>query len=95
LHSRFESNTGELLRDAAVAGLGIAIHSFWHVCDELRTGRLEVVMPKYPITTTGIHAVMPQRRMVPPRVRAFVDFLAERLGDNPPWESDHKKRKLR
>jgi len=32
---------------------------------------------------------------VPPRVRAFVDFLAERLGDNPPWESDHKKRKLR
>ncbi len=92
VHSRFESNTGELLRDAAVAGLGIAIHSFWHVCDELRTGRLEVVMPKYPIATTGIHAVMPQRRMVPPRVRAFVDFLAEHFGKNPPWERGIEKR---
>jgi DNA-binding transcriptional LysR family regulator len=44
------------------------------------------VLPDYPIAETGIYAVMPQRRLVPPRVRAFVDFLAERLGDDPPWE---------
>jgi len=35
---------------------------------------------------------MPQRRMVPPRVRAFVDFLAERFGKNPPWERGIEKR---
>jgi len=51
------------------------------------------VLPKYPITTTGIHAVMPQRRMVPPRVRAFVDFLAEHFGENPPWEQHPKPRR--
>ena len=85
---RIESNQGELLRDAAVAGLGIALHSTWHVCDDLRTGRLQVVLPDYPVPETGIHAVMPQRRLVPPRVRAFVDFLGERLGDAPPWERD-------
>ena len=84
---RFESNLGELLRDAVVAGLGIAMHSVWHVHEELRTGRLQVLLPEYPLAATGIHAVMPQRRLVPPRVRAFVDFLAERLGDHPPWES--------
>ena len=86
VEGRFESNQGELLRDAAVAGLGIAVHSVWHVHEELRAGRLRVVMPDYPLATTGIHAVMPQRRLVPPRVRAFVDFLAGRLGEHPPWE---------
>jgi DNA-binding transcriptional LysR family regulator len=86
VQGRFESNQGELLRDAAVAGLGIALHSVWHVHEQLRDGRLQVLLPDYPIAITGIHAVMPQRRLVPPRVRAFVDFLAERLGEDPPWE---------
>ncbi|MEE7565970.1 LysR family transcriptional regulator, partial [Xanthomonas sp. Kuri4-3] len=31
-------------------------------------------------------AVMPARRLQPPRVRSFVDFLIERLGTSPPWE---------
>ena len=86
VQGRFESNQGELLRDAVVAGLGIALHSVWHVHEQLRDGRLQVLLPGYSIATTGIHAVMPQRRLVPPRVRAFVDFLAERFGKHPPWE---------
>lgn len=86
VQGRFESNYGELLRDASVAGQGIAVHSLWHIADDLRARRLEIVLPDYPLQTTAISAVMPQRRLVPPRVRAFVDFLAERFGDNPPWE---------
>ncbi len=74
-----------LTPDAALAGFGIALHSTWHVCADLRAGRLVQVLEDYPVADTGIHAVMPQRRLVPPRVRAFVDFLAERFGDNPPW----------
>lgn len=92
VNGRIESNQGELLRDAAVAGLGIALHSTWHVNGDLRAGRLQVVLPDYPLADTGIHAVMPQRRLVPPRVRAFVDFLADRLGDVPPWERTHAGR---
>ena len=87
---RLESNQGELLRDAAVAGLGIALHSTWHVNGDLRAGRLQVVLPDYPLADTGIHAVMPQRRLVPPRVRAFVDFLAHKLGGVPPWERERR-----
>ncbi|WP_067649269.1 LysR family transcriptional regulator [Dokdonella koreensis] len=86
VQGRFESNFGELLRDAAVAGEGIAVHSLWHVADDLRAGRLEVVLPDYPIAATAISAVMPQRRLVPPRVRAFVDFLSAEFGEHPPWE---------
>ena len=86
VQGRLESNLGELLRDAAVAGEGIATHSLWHIADDLKAGRLVTVLPEYPLAPTGIWAVMPQRRLVPPRVSRFVDFMAERLGDTPPWE---------
>jgi DNA-binding transcriptional LysR family regulator len=92
-NSYLESNLGDSLRNAALAGLGIAMHSTWHVCDDLRAGRLEVVLPDYPVADTGIYAVMPQRRLVPARVRAFTDFLAEWFGETPPWQK-HDKPKL-
>lgn len=82
-----ESSMGDVLRDAAIAGLGISLHSAWHVCEDIRAGRLRVVLPEHPPPATAIHLLMPQRRLIPPRVRAFADFLAERLGgDPPPWE---------
>ncbi len=84
VRGRVETNYGELVRDAAVAGMGIAVHSRWHVCQDLREGRLVQVLADFPLTDSGIYAVMPQRRLVPPRVRAFSDFLAERFAD-PPW----------
>ncbi|HEY0229923.1 MAG TPA: LysR family transcriptional regulator [Dokdonella sp.] len=83
---RFESNFGEVLRDAAVAGLGIALHSTWHVHEDLRAGRLVQVLPRWRIAASGIYAVMPQRRLAPLRVHAFVEFLIERFGVHPPWE---------
>ena len=81
---RVESNYGEALRDAALAGLGIAMHSVWHVHGDIEAGRLQVVLPDYPVPSSGIHAVMPGRTLVPLRVRAFVDYLASRFAD-PPW----------
>jgi DNA-binding transcriptional LysR family regulator len=86
VRGRFETTLGELVRDAVLAGQGIGLHSQWHVHEELRAGRLEVVLPDCTLPESGIYAVMPQRRLVPPRVRAFVDFLVERLGEVPPWE---------
>jgi DNA-binding transcriptional LysR family regulator len=78
INSYLESNLGDSLRDAALAGLGIALHSTWHVCDDLRAGRLETVLPDYPVADTAIYAIMPQRRLVPARVRAFTDCLLRR-----------------
>jgi DNA-binding transcriptional LysR family regulator len=86
VQGRLESNFGEVIRDAAVAGLGIALHSTWHVCEDLHAGRLRQVLPDCAIDDNGIYAVMPQRRMVPPRVRAFTEFLAGKFGEDPPWE---------
>jgi len=86
VQGRLETNFGEVVRDAAVAGLGIALHSTWHVCEDLHAGRLQVVLPDHAIADNGIYAVMPQRRLVPPRVRAFTEFLAGKFGESPPWE---------
>ena len=86
VNGRFESNYGEVLRDACVAGLGIALHSEWHVSEDLRAGRLRQVLSHYKLADSGIYALMPQRRLVPLRVRAFVDFLAAKFGETPPWE---------
>jgi DNA-binding transcriptional LysR family regulator len=86
LQGRLRSNLGEVIRDAAIGGLGITLHSTWHVCEDLRAGRLKVVLPDYELPESGIYAVMTQRRMVLPRVRAFVDFLSQQFGTTPPWE---------
>ncbi|MET0282930.1 MAG: LysR family transcriptional regulator [Polyangiales bacterium] len=80
VEGRYESSLGEALCDAAVAGLGIARHSTWLVRRELAAGRLVRVLPSYTtLPESGIYAVMPARRLLPPRVRAFVDFLCEQL----------------
>lgn len=86
VQGRLKSNLGEIIRDAAIGGLGISLHSTWHVCDDLGTGRLKIVLPEYQLPESAIYAVMPQRRMVMPRVRAFVDFLSQKFGEPPPWE---------
>lgn len=56
------------------------------VCEDLRAGRLEQVLASYQLPESGIYAVMPERRLVLPRVRAFVEFITQQLGETPPWE---------
>lgn len=88
VQGRIDSNFGEVLRDAALAGLGIGRFSNWHIHEDLRSGRLVRVMPNYSSGDSNIYAVMPQRRLVPARVRAFVAFLEEHFGTVPPWERE-------
>jgi DNA-binding transcriptional LysR family regulator len=93
IRGRLESNFGEVIRDAALSGLGIALHSTWHVCDDIVAGRLKVLLPDYQLRESAIYAVMPERRLVLPRVRAFVEFLSEHFDPVPPWDRHLRKRK--
>jgi DNA-binding transcriptional LysR family regulator len=64
------------LRDAAVAGLGIALLPD-HACrSELASGRLRHVFPQWRTEDGVIHLVFTTRRGLPPVVRAFIDHLA-------------------
>ena len=52
----------------------------------IRAKKLKQVLGRYKLAELGIHAVYPQRAQVPPKVRAFVDFLAKRIGSKPDWD---------
>jgi len=81
------SNSGEVVRDAAVGGLGIAIKSIWDIRDELLNGDLVTVLDDYPLTPMDIFAVYHNRRFVAPKVRAWIDFYKTRFGSPPYWET--------
>jgi DNA-binding transcriptional LysR family regulator len=68
-------NDGEVLHDWALAGKGLAWRSMWEVGPEIRAGRLISVLDQHAAPGHDIHAVFAQRRHLPLRIRAFVDFL--------------------
>lgn len=84
----FRSNTGDALRDAALAGVGLVHLPTFIVWRELRSRALEPVMTDYTAPDAFIHALYPQprRRQIPPKVRVFIDFLAARFGSPPYWD---------
>lgn len=82
---RLECNDGAVLHDWALAGRGLAWRSRWEVDADLRAGRLVSVLDEYAATATGIHAIFPQRRHLPLRVRLFIDLLKSRYSDERYW----------
>ena len=68
-----------VLRAAALAGLGIARLAETVVREDLRSGALRRVLPGWDSPQGILHVVFPSRRGLLPAVRAFIDFLAERL----------------
>ena len=84
LHGPLKTNSSEVVREAAVAGIGIALRSTWDVAPELKSGRLVQVLPGYAGSKrVAIHAVYPSRRHLEQKVRAFVDFLRASTGRRP------------
>ena len=81
-----QCNNGDVLRQAALAGLGIIRSPSFIVGCDLQAGTLEAVLTEYEETHRGIYAVYPHNRHLSAKVRAFVDFLAERLGEDPEWD---------
>ncbi|HEY0064982.1 MAG TPA: LysR family transcriptional regulator [Telluria sp.] len=68
-------NDGAVLHDWALAGKGLAWRSMWEVSGEIDEGRLHTVLDAYAAPGNDIYAVFAQRRHLPLRIRAFVDFL--------------------
>lgn len=84
-HARFRSDNGEMLREAASAGLGVVILPSFIASEGIRSGRLEVILRDYPLEEVGLHLVMPPGRSATARIRALIDFLAARFGPEPNW----------
>ena len=83
---RLEANSGDALLAAAVGGLGITHLPTFIVEAAVREHRLDILLPAFRTPELGIYAVFPSNRYVPHRVRTLVEYLAQRIGHQPPWD---------
>lgn len=82
------TNSSEVVREAVLTGLGIALRSTWDVGPALKAGKLKVVLPQYGASRrVGLFAVYPSRRFLPLKVRVFIDYLADIYGPEPYWDA--------
>ncbi len=79
-------NSSLAIRAALLEGVGIARIPTFVVGKDIREGRLIPILRDYEILDVTIYLVYPQRRHLSPKVRAFVDFMAERVTVTPYWD---------
>jgi DNA-binding transcriptional LysR family regulator len=71
------TDSGDLLLEAAIAGLGISQATWWIFNEDLKNQRLVPLLEAYDVEAEPISIVLPERHRVPARVRAVVDLLLE------------------
>ena len=86
VHGRFLADNGDVLRVMALAGLGIIQLPSFFLGDDIRAGRLIPLLEGFIAQDVSLHAVYPHGRHLSPKVRAFVDHLAETFGPDPYWD---------
>jgi DNA-binding transcriptional LysR family regulator len=85
--NRILSNNGDLLRQCAIAGMGVVIRSSFSLGDDLSSGRLVRLLPEVHLGQMALTMVYPSRRLLSATVRSFIDFMAAQF-PNPerdPW----------
>ncbi len=86
------SNNGDVLRDAAVKGIGITSLPTFIVGDDIAAGRLKTVLPDNRPADLTIHALYAPNRYLAAKTRVFIDFLVDRFGKTPPWDGFEGRR---
>lgn len=82
-----KANNGDALVAAAIAGQGIVCQPTFLVAREIAVGSLvPIKLDHIPAPLDGIFAVYPPDRRPPPKVRTFIDFLAQSFGPVPHWD---------
>jgi DNA-binding transcriptional LysR family regulator len=83
---RLTVNNGDALLQAAISGLGIALSPAFICAPALRSGDVVEVLPASRPAPLGVWAVYPAGRFPQPKLRVFIDYLAERFrGAGPGW----------
>ena len=80
---RFRVNSPEGVRAAVLDGLGIGLMPCWLFADEIAAGKIRVLMPDWPVPSLPIHALYPEKRLLPRRARVLMDLLAAAFAADP------------
>lgn len=83
ISGRLNANSRAALVEAAANGFGLILAPVWQIDRHIQAGELRPVLEDFEVALNEeqsyVHAVYPSNRFVPPKVRAFVDFMAERF----------------
>jgi DNA-binding transcriptional LysR family regulator len=77
IKSRLQINNGFGIRYAALAGAGIVMQRAELVAEDIAEGRLQALLSNYKIQSRPRHIVWLENRKMTPKLRAFIDFVAE------------------
>ena len=87
VRSLLEANDGQILRTAALEGLGILIQPNYIIYDDVVAGRLIPILEEWDLPKLSINIAYQRRKNLPARVRAFIDFLIQHFR-----EKDHERK---
>ncbi|MEX3019265.1 LysR family transcriptional regulator [Kluyvera sp. STS39-E] len=75
--SRLSTDSLYVAKNAALAGVGVAVVSSWTVEEELANGTLVELLPQWQAAPLPVHLVYPWARYYPVRLRKFLDLMRE------------------
>jgi DNA-binding transcriptional LysR family regulator len=89
VRGNLRTNSGEALRIAALAGVGIALQGTWRVGPDIRDGTLTQLFTGHAVSTssldTAVYAMYPHKHYLSPKVRVFLDFLVAHFDREHYW----------
>ncbi len=86
--SEMSASSGDFLANAAAHGMGVVIQPTFIAATAIRAGNLIPVLTDYSWPISPAYAVYPPTRHLSYRVRAFIDFLADKFSGTPQWDRD-------
>jgi DNA-binding transcriptional LysR family regulator len=78
-HGRLRMNSAEAIREAVLAGLGIALLPSFLIDEDIASARVTRLFPELATQTVRILCLYPSKRLLDPRVRTFIDHLGTAL----------------
>jgi DNA-binding transcriptional LysR family regulator len=81
------STNAAFVHRMALAGHGIVLGPNFSFAEEITAGLLVSLLPNWRSRELSVNVLYPHRPLLSTKIRSFVDFLAERFGRTPPWET--------
>lgn len=96
VQGRFETDSGEAVLAAALAGVGVALLPTFLCGEHIAAGRLQVLLPEARVPEFGLYVVRPPPAgPMPRKIRLLTELLVERFGGEPYWDACYQQRKRR
>lgn len=80
------SNNGDVLVEAAIAGAGLALQPSFIASEAINSGKLIMVLPEFEAEPLGLYVVYAHRKLLPNKIRCFIDFIEGYYGTPPYWD---------